>query len=249
MTSFNEVATLRKELEGTSDRSAAIVAGAFLDGVLQELLCEFLISGSSDQNKLFEGMGALATFSAKIEMSFRLGLISKGEHRTLNFIRGIRNDFAHMLGDLSFATPSIQARCKNIETPLAMVAPFFIPLSQRGELPPLPKIEKAASDNSRAIFQEAVMTLMHSLAARVVIAGEIKRESPLDFEAAHEPGELIARRFRNLVELYDSLLQNEKCPPEERARAKEGRKKQELLIKTQEFSCQQIKRAHEELRK
>ena len=101
-TSFENVAALRKELEGTSDRAALIVAGAFLDDVLRELLCEFLIKGTEDHRELFEGTGALATFSAKIEMSFRLGLISEGEHRTLTAIRKVRNEFAHILGEMSF---------------------------------------------------------------------------------------------------------------------------------------------------
>ncbi|MES2688192.1 MAG: hypothetical protein V4706_15335 [Pseudomonadota bacterium] len=247
-TPFDHSNALHRELEGASDRAAAIVAGAFLDEVLQELLCEFLIEGSADSKKLFEGTGALATFSAKIEMSYRLGLISDGEHRTLTTIRGIRNDFAHVLGDLSFATQSIQARCRNIEVPLPMVAPRSVPLSQNGEVPPLPKIEKAASEDARAIFQETVITLMHSLAARVAMASEIQRRSPPDFVAAHETGELIARRLRSLRDRYEELLQQEKCPPDEKVSAAKNREKYEILIQVQEFCCRQIKRAHEALR-
>lgn len=247
-TSFDQTEVLQRELEGASDRAAAIVAGAFLDEVLQELLCEFLIKGTAGDKKLFEGTGALATFSAKIEMSYRLGLISQGEHRTLTTVRSIRNDFAHVLGELSFATQSVQARCRNIEVPLPLVAPRKVPLSQKGEVPPLPKIEKAASDNARAIFQETVITLMHHLAARVAEAGEMQRKNPPDFAAAHEPGELIARRLRDLRDRYEELVADAKSPPEEKAHASESRDKYEMLIQVQEFCCRQIKRAHEALR-
>lgn len=247
-TSFDHADALHKELEGASDRAAAIVAGAFLDEVLQELLCVFLIKGTADNKKLFEGTGALATFSAKIEMSYRLGLVSDGEHRTLTTIRGIRNDFAHVLGDLSFTTQSIQARCRNIEVPLPMVAPRNVPLSKNGEVPPLPKIEKAASEDTRAIFQEAVITLMHCLAARVAEASETQRRNPPDFAAAHEAGELVAHRLRSLRDRYEKLVQHEKCPSDEKASAAENREKYEILIQIQEFCCRQIKRAHEALR-
>ena len=129
-----------------------------------------------------------------------------------------------------------------------MVAPLNIPLSEKGEIPPLPKIEKATSDNIRAVFQETVVTLMHCLAARVVVAGGVKRNSPLDFSAAHEPGEIIVNYFKNLVSRYGELTQHENCPPEEQGHAQELQKKHELLIQVQEFCCQQIRRAHEVLR-
>ena len=103
--------------------------------------------------------------------------MSEGEHQNLHTIRGVRNEFAHVLGDVSFETQSIRARCKNIETPTSMVSPRSVPLSQAGEEPPLPTIVKADSNQPRAVFQESVVTLMHILAARIAEASRIRRTS------------------------------------------------------------------------
>lgn len=246
--SFDQIEALHIELDGASDRAAAIVAGAFLDELLQNLLCAFFIKGTSSTKKLFEGTGALATFSAKIEMSFRLGLISECEHRTLTTIRVIRNDFAHVAGDLSFASQSVQARCRNIEVPLAMVAPRDIPLSQNGETPTLPRIEKASSDNPRAVFQEAVITLMDCLSARVANAGEIQRQSPPCFNAAHEPGLARVNRMKSFSKRLKTLAQNENLSADEREFVTERLKKNELLVEVEEFCLQQITRVHKDIR-
>lgn len=267
---FEQVSALERELEGTSDRAAAVVAGAFLDEVLRELLYGFLVIGNLKSDaKLFNGTGALATFSAKIEIAFRLGLVSEGEHRVLGVIRGIRNEFAHVLGEISFSTESIRARCQNIEVPLSMIFPSAIPLSMRGEEPPLPRIEKAASNNTRAIFQEAVMTLMQSLAARLSDAQMARRVTPSDFEAAHEPAEMMAGHLRTLLIRTDALAaevdmleaargrplaeaakpqQGESGLSKQGVAPEESRNRWRLLLQVHEFSIAQIKRAHHALR-
>jgi hypothetical protein len=244
MTSFQKIDALQEEFSGASDRASAIVAGAFLDEILQELLCTFLVEEPKGDKKLFEGTGALATFSAKIEMSFRLGLISTEEHRTLHAVRGIRNDFAHVLGDISFQTTSVKARCKNIEAPIAMVAPKDIPLPEKDRAPPLPRIIKAPSENARSVFQEAVIALMHCLAARVSEAGRDRRVSPADFTEAHQPAEMVLNRFKNLADRFERLMSHELLPEDDKALAAENQRKNALLVRVQEFCVAQIKRAH-----
>lgn len=77
-----------------SDRACVIVGAALLEDVLRALLAEYF-THKADSNKLFDHSGALGTFSAKIELSFHLGLISDYEYKLLNKIRDIRNRFAH----------------------------------------------------------------------------------------------------------------------------------------------------------
>lgn len=244
-TPFDHSDSLQREFDGTSDRAVAIVAGAFLDELLQELLCEFFVDQPASENKkLFEGTGPLATFSSKIEIAFRVGLVSKGEHRSLHTIRGIRNEFAHVLGDVSFETQSIRARCGNIEAPVSMVSPRSVPLSQSGEEPPLPTIAKADSNQPRAVFQEAVLTLMHSLAARVAEAGRIRRTSPADFKEAHEPADSVLTRLEGLLEHYEELSRNVNLSAEEKTLIGKDVEAYGLMVRVQRFCVQQIKRAH-----
>jgi hypothetical protein len=241
----NNVDALKGEFAGASDRAAAIVAGAFLDEVLQELLCSFLVKDPKGDLKLFEGTGALATFSAKIEMSFRLGLVSKEEHRVLHAVRGIRNDFAHKLLDISFKTKSIEDRCRNIEVPFPLVAPESTPLpKERTSRPPLPRIVKASKDDARSLFQEAVMNLMFCLSARVAEATQAQRETPANFMKAHEPAEVLLGSFKHLLGRLEKLLEHSKLPEDERARIAVDREKNALLVKVHEFCVEQIRLAH-----
>ncbi len=91
-----------------SDRACVIVGAALLEDVLRALLAEYF-THKADSNKLFDHSGALGTFSAKIELSFHLGLISDYEYKLLNKIRDIRNRFAHRTCISSFQDdPSIK---------------------------------------------------------------------------------------------------------------------------------------------
>lgn len=105
------------EIKSTSDRACAIVCAALLDDMLQKILLSFLCKDSNTQdNKLFSQNGPLSTFSSKITLSYRLGLISKSEHDNLNLIRKIRNSFAHDLSINSF-------ECNNCKELLAQHIP------------------------------------------------------------------------------------------------------------------------------
>ncbi|MFI4974396.1 MAG: hypothetical protein ACHP84_07660 [Caulobacterales bacterium] len=104
------------EIESQSDRGAALVAASFVDARLTEA-----ISLRFDPNvdptvrgRVLRGSGALATFSAKIDVGLMLSLYPPSVHVMLNKIRDIRNDFAHEVMPMSFQTPSVSDRCHNL---------------------------------------------------------------------------------------------------------------------------------------
>lgn len=77
-------------------RSSIITAAALIETMLEQLLDKFLVA-TSNKKELFDYQGCLGTFSAKIEMAYALGLISKELHDDMNLFRKIRNDCAHSL--------------------------------------------------------------------------------------------------------------------------------------------------------
>lgn len=94
------------KFSGETDRACAILAGVLLDGLLENLLRKNMLPSTT--NELFSGYGPLSSFSAKIDVSYYFGLISRGEHTELHRIRRIRNEFAHSLdASLSFSTQPI----------------------------------------------------------------------------------------------------------------------------------------------
>jgi DNA-binding MltR family transcriptional regulator len=90
-------ATIRffEDFKQGSDRAMVIVAAAQADDALREMIERLMRPTLSDQDELFDGDAPLATFSARIRVAYRLGLIDDRLVRALNILRRIRNGFAH----------------------------------------------------------------------------------------------------------------------------------------------------------
>jgi hypothetical protein len=100
-----------KEFAKESDRAAVIVTASIFDNSLSNLLLQHLVPNHSSNDELFDGANApLASFSAKIAMSHRIGLISGHFARNLHLIRRIRNEFAHNIHGCSFEDSAIKSR-------------------------------------------------------------------------------------------------------------------------------------------
>ena len=112
---FDEVMLFRQTLTPETDRGVALVCASYLDEALKGLLMKFFITAPRVTGKLFEGGTApLATFSARIDLAFVVGLIPKESHRGLHLIRKIRNSFAHEYQARQFRDDDISARCKEL---------------------------------------------------------------------------------------------------------------------------------------
>lgn len=96
-----------------ADSSVAILASSFLDNCLEQCIREKL-ADDDVKNKLFQGYGPLATFSAKIDIALLLGLIPIKIHKDLNTIRRIRNLFAHKPEPTSFDAGQMRDLASNL---------------------------------------------------------------------------------------------------------------------------------------
>jgi DNA-binding MltR family transcriptional regulator len=102
---------IRSELEKESDRGCALVAAAYLENQITELLEGFFIQQSKKASgSLFDFNGPVGTFSSKIKMCLALGLIPKEISNALDLVRKIRNEFAHLHEPLRFDTESMARR-------------------------------------------------------------------------------------------------------------------------------------------
>ncbi|MGJ5151823.1 MltR family transcriptional regulator [Bradyrhizobium sp. HKCCYLR1023] len=99
------------ELNNESPRGKVLISTGYLEQVLKEILCAYLIEDKVVED-LFEGGNApLGTFSARAKLAYTLGLISAEEFHDIDLIRKIRNDFAHDM-KASFKVQVIKNRCK-----------------------------------------------------------------------------------------------------------------------------------------
>ncbi len=104
-----------EELQKQTDRAVAVLAAAFLDRLLEDLLAGFFIENEALNKKLFRDFGALGSTAAKIDLAYSLGHIGPDLHHDLEIVNGIRNKFAHEIHGLSFESNTIKHRCKNLK--------------------------------------------------------------------------------------------------------------------------------------
>lgn len=106
---------IEDELGRESDRGCALVAAAYLENEMTELLKRFFVTqGSKATKALFDFNGPVGTFSSKIRLSLALGLIPEEIQSALDLIRNLRNDFAHLHEPLNFESPTIRQRIRRL---------------------------------------------------------------------------------------------------------------------------------------
>jgi hypothetical protein len=83
---------------GMEGERSSVVLGAERINVSLEALIESSLQPSLNKtDTLFISDGALATFSRKIEMAYRLGVIDLPFKQALGLVKKLRNDFAHAI--------------------------------------------------------------------------------------------------------------------------------------------------------
>ena len=113
-----DIAELFKEIQGDSDRAAAITAVAYFEEILTlSLAARFVPLTTTKKRKLFdEREGALDTFYAKTQVGRAIGLYGAKTLNDLDLIRQIRNRFAHYPGISKFTHNRIKSRCEKLYT-------------------------------------------------------------------------------------------------------------------------------------
>lgn len=123
-TDLNEYywASFYEEFQNESPRAAVLIAGAFLDELLRDILSSFLISNDKAVNELLgtenNSDTALSSFAARIKLVYCLGFLSKDEYDDLLMIKKIRNKFAHKMHGYNFDNKEIVSFCSSLKTPL-----------------------------------------------------------------------------------------------------------------------------------
>ena len=110
-----QLSKFRDQFEKESDRAKVILSAAMLETALENLLKAQLAPSASSEDSLLEGAYApISTFSAKIDLAHRLGLISTKFAKDLHLIRRIRNDFAHNVQSCDFEEVAVHSRCTEL---------------------------------------------------------------------------------------------------------------------------------------
>ena len=110
-----------KSIFQESPKAAVIVLTAELDLALRDILEEYFLPQNSISRKygasLFGPDEPAGTFSARIELAFRLGLIPEWCQEELHIIRRIRNEISHGVVELSFKDSPIREFISQLKVP------------------------------------------------------------------------------------------------------------------------------------
>ena len=104
-----------KEFQQETDRGAALVGAALIDDRLDRLLRSHFIECREASELLDGGEAPLGSLGAKVKAAFCLGLITSLEYKECDFIRRVRNEFAHKLHGLTFENQKIKDLCSNLK--------------------------------------------------------------------------------------------------------------------------------------
>ena len=107
------------EFKKETDRAAVILGAAQLDLALFQLLDAHFLPVTSGKDELLDGDSPLATFSARINICYRIGLIDAEVARALHLARRIRNSFAHEVSSASLDSGSNRDRIRELISPFA----------------------------------------------------------------------------------------------------------------------------------
>jgi DNA-binding MltR family transcriptional regulator len=168
--SIQEFQDFRTSLLSESDRGSVLMAAAFIEDKITQLLETYMINDTTIQKKIFGGNGALATFSSKIDISFLLGLIPKNIYNDLGVLRKLRNDFAHNAKSITFQTDYIKDRC-NVLQVVSNVA---------------------LRNDTRAYFLRSMTTILTCINMKMNSFERCQEEDDFDFTVLNEGMEVVS---------------------------------------------------------
>jgi DNA-binding MltR family transcriptional regulator len=112
------------EFARESDRASVILGAAKLDIQLYDVLRNALKPATGNVDELLDGDSPLGTFSSRIHLAYRLGLIDDELARALHLVRRIRNSVAHEITSADLASGAHRDRIRGLVTPLRRYESF-----------------------------------------------------------------------------------------------------------------------------
>lgn len=110
-----KITEFRCTLTEETDRGCALMAAAYLEHELGDLIKANLVQDKKVLAAVFENNGPNSAFSAKIDLAYLFGLLSSDARHDLHLLRKIRNDFAHNPAKIGFSDSPICDRCHELK--------------------------------------------------------------------------------------------------------------------------------------
>lgn len=175
-----------QEFAKESDRAAVILGAAKLDSLLYHLIQRFLLPSTGKHDELLDGDAALGTFSARIQIAYRLGIIDAELTRALNLIRRIRNQFAHEISDATLDRGAHHDRIQELISPLVKCQEFH---HFRNRVTSQNVSQKGTSID----FRVALAMIVIALDSGKLVIDQLNVIAPISLTPPYSPEELLER--------------------------------------------------------
>ena len=114
-----------------NDRGAAILMATIVENSLSTAIERRLdIDSPEIYKELFGGDGPIGTFSNRIRIGRALAIYGNVTHKSLHYVRCIRNAFAHTRIPINFATQEVIAACDLMAVPPVIGGSVLLSLVQ-----------------------------------------------------------------------------------------------------------------------
>ncbi|MBR9910899.1 MAG: hypothetical protein GYB33_11185 [Gammaproteobacteria bacterium] len=153
------ISKLLVDLVHQADRMLVLVSGQMVDESLYQLLDKFLIPKRSKDTDILKDSRVLGTFSARINISYQLGLISKDFARDLDILRKMRNECAHSIDDMSLNNEALAKQTKEIYA--------HVPKSITAGITVLMKKHQLDEKSTRAQFMGSVFRILMNIEEKI----------------------------------------------------------------------------------
>jgi DNA-binding MltR family transcriptional regulator len=165
---FGPLNRLTRMLHDHDERGLILSLAAFAEEALGRLIEAFMLPVAASKDLLTGFNAPLGTFSSRIKASYALGLINEEQFKDLEYLRKIRNEFAHAWEHVSLEQDKLASYARNMS------------FSYLDENFPETSVNKVRSSISALLAEISSMTQqIHVKGAQVKVTGT--RLIPLTF--------------------------------------------------------------------
>lgn len=111
---FGPLNRLTGTLRDHDDRGLILSLAAFAEEALGRLIEAFMLPVQASKDLLAGFNAPLGTFSSRIKTSYALGLINEEQFKDLEYLRKIRNEFAHAWEHVSLSQEKLASMARNM---------------------------------------------------------------------------------------------------------------------------------------
>ncbi|MNR84333.1 mannitol repressor protein [compost metagenome] len=111
---FGPLNRLTRMLDDHDERGLILSLAAFAEEALGRLIEAFMLPVAASKDLLTGFNAPLGTFSSRIKASYALGLINEEQFKDLEFLRKIRNEFAHAWEHVSLEQDNLASYARNM---------------------------------------------------------------------------------------------------------------------------------------